>query len=881
MKIKLNKFARGFIAAGFTTGACFSVPSLTLAQDQVTEEVVVTGSRIRGLISDAPRPITSLAIEDLQLSGVDSVTDALRESSYNTLGSYTQQSGNSFAGVALVSLKGIGSDRTAVLVNGRRVPGNPWTGSSAVDMNTMPLAAIDRIEILTDSASAVYGADAIGGAINIIMKDDWTGAEVALGGARPTRDSANTDSVSFSFGTSFDRGSLIFSGEWYQRLPVFDRDREYSNVQVKGNSGPNGNPLDGSADVQGINGGGNSLFALDFSQALGYPGNCDGPGLLVVDNPFGVPGVGCGFGYGNFSWQNAGIERRATYTSAKYDLTDNIEAFVENRYVSIDTGGRFAPAIGGFFFSSASSQNTLGEDAILYHRFVGHGTRNDSGSTREIDTTLGLRGTLFNDDINFEAYYRDYRMTAIDQGRNYILSSIISDLVEEDEYNVANPLDPSNADAILQSRADLYRDISAAWEGWGITLDGELDFLSLAGGAVGWAAGWETAREGYRDKYDSYREAGNVIGSAGNSSGGGRSRDALFAEINFPILENLSVNAAGRYDDYNDFGSEFSPQISARFVPFDFLTLRASWGEGFKAPNLTSMYQFPAQSFESTADITRCRAQGISDNDCPNSQIETFTGGNPSLGAEESESWNFGVIINPIEGLTLSADWWNIEMTDGITSVGETTLFELEQLNSLPSGVRINRAPSEGGIPGAITRCEGSGLKVPDCGLVNVFANLATIEYEGLDIRGRYDFDTDFGSFTLTGSWSNISDITQVLPVIGKDPNVGAGLPGQPENRAQFTVRYMMDDLTLSYDYSWIDEHSNQQYYYEEWDTHGLNATWQSPFGSVISLGVRNLTDEDPVIERNQGWNSTTSRAALDFYSVNGRMYTASIRHSF
>jgi len=120
-----------------------------------------------------------------------------------------------------------------------------------------------------------------------------------------------------------------------------------------------------------------------------------------------------------------------------------------------------------------------------------------------------------------------------------------------------------------------------------------------------------------------------------------------------------------------------------------------------------------------------------------------------------------------------------------------------------------------------------------------------------------------------------------VLPVIGKDPNVGAGLPGQPENRAQFTVRYMMNDLTLSYDYSWIDEHSNQQYYYEEWDTHGLNATWQSPFGSVISLGVRNLTDEDPVIERNQGWNSTTSRAALDFYSVNGRMYTASIRHSF
>jgi len=861
--------------------ALLSQPALVLAQESNIETVVVTGSRIRGLVSDAPRPISSLAIEDLQLSGVDSVTDALRESSFNTLGSYTQQSGSSFGGVALVSLKGIGADRTAVLVNGRRVPGNPWTGTSAVDMNTMPLAAVDRIEVLTDSASAVYGADAIGGAINIIMKDDWTGAEVSLGGARPSRDSANTDSLSFSFGTSFDRGSLIFSGEWYQRLPVYDRDRDYSNVQVKGNSGPNGNPLDGSADVQGINGGGNSLFALNFSQALGYPGNCDNPGLLVVDNPFGVPGTGCGFGYGDFSWQNAGLERRATYTSAKYELTDNIEAFVENRFVSVDSGGRFAPAIGGFFFSSASSQNTLGQDAILYHRFVGHGTRDDSRSSREIDTTMGLRGTVLNGDVNFEAYYRDYRFTALDQGRNYILSSIISDLVADDEYNVADPFDPSNADAILQSRADIFRDIFAVWEGWGATFDGELEAFSLAGGNIGWAAGLESARENYGDKYDSYREAGNVIGSAGNSSGGGRSRDALFAEVNVPLLENLSVNIAGRYDDYNDFGSEFSPQMSVRYVVTDYLTLRGSLGEGFKAPNLTSMYQFPAQSFESTADITRCRAQGISDDDCPNSQIETFTGGNPDLQAEESQSWNLGLIVNPIEGLTLSADWWNIELTDGITSVGETTLFELEQLGALPSGVKINRAPAENGVPGAITRCEGSGLKVPDCGLVNVFANLATIEYEGLDIRGRYDLNTDFGAFTLIGNLSNIRNISSILPVIGPDPNVGAGLPGQPENRANFTLRYSLNDLTLSYDYAWIDEHSNQQYFYESWDTHGLNATWQAPFGSIISLGVRNITDEDPVIERNQGWNSTTSRAALEFYSVNGRMFTASLRHSF
>lgn len=238
---KLNKRASAWamaFAAISTTGLIGTAP--VLAQDQQIEQVIVTGSRIRSAVSDAPRPVTTIGIEDMQLSGVDSITDVLRDSSYNALGSYTQQSGSSFAGIALVDLKGLGVDRTAVLINGRRVPGNPWTGTSAVDINTIPMAAVDRVEILTDSASAVYGADAIGGVVNIIMKQDWEGAEVQVGGVRPSRDSANTDNLSFSFGTSYDRGSLVFSGEWYRKLPVFDADRDYSNVQVNGGSGVGG-----------------------------------------------------------------------------------------------------------------------------------------------------------------------------------------------------------------------------------------------------------------------------------------------------------------------------------------------------------------------------------------------------------------------------------------------------------------------------------------------------------------------------------------------------------------------------------------------------------------------------------------------------------------
>lgn len=628
-----------------------------------------------------------------------------------------------------------------------------------------------------------------------------------------------------------------------------------------------------------LNGGGNSLFAMDFSEALGYPGTCDYAGLVPVADPFGVPGTGCGFGYADYSMQTAGIERRATITTADYQLTDNIEAFIENRFVTNKSIGRFAPAIGGFFFSEDSSQNTLGQNAILYHRFVGHGTRDDSGESNEVDTTVGLRGTLFDDSVNVEMYYRDYRMNAEDVGQNYILSSIIEDLVANEEYNVANPFAESNADAIALSRATVHRDISTVWEGFGITFDGSFDALGLAGGDIGWAVGAETARENYADIYDSYREASNVIGSAGNSSSGGRSRRAVFGEVLLPVLENLDINIAGRFDDYNDFGNEYSPQISARYAPADWIIVRASWGEGFKAPNLTDMYSLAAQDFQGVADIVRCRAQGIADADCPSSQLETFTGGNPELKAETSESTNLGVVLNPIDGLQIGIDWWNVQLDGAITQIAESDLLEMEYLGSMPSGVYVNRGPSANGVPGPITRCEGTGLAYPNCGLVNVNANLAELEVEGIDIRARYGFDTDIGSFTVLGNWSNLRKYNETLPVIGLTEH--AGTTEYPEDRANFTLRYGLDNLTVSYVYNWIAEHGDATYQFDDWGTHDLNLVWTAPWGSDLSFGIRNLTDEDPVIETNSGWNSTTSRYAMELYSVAGRQYSASIRHSF
>ena len=201
-KNKLSEAVKIAISA-MTLGVASSSLPVWAEDDESTEpmeEVVVTGSRIKRAVDDSASPVTIIDAVDLQISGHNSVADVLRNTTYNSFGSFRERSGTSFGQIALVDLRGLGPDRTAVLINGRRVPGNPFTGASSVDLNSIPLTAVRRIEILTDSASAVYGADAIGGVINFIMRDDYDGAEVQIGMTRPKAKGADEEQVKTAFG---------------------------------------------------------------------------------------------------------------------------------------------------------------------------------------------------------------------------------------------------------------------------------------------------------------------------------------------------------------------------------------------------------------------------------------------------------------------------------------------------------------------------------------------------------------------------------------------------------------------------------------------------------------------------------------------------------
>ena len=859
-----------------TAGSLVAFPAIPTVAAEIDEEaieevVVVTGSRIRRDVSDAPSPITIIDREEIDLTGLENVADLLRTTTYNNFGSFRERSGSSFGQIALISLRGLGADRTAVLVNGRRVPGNPFTGSAAVDLNSIPLVAIDRVEILTDSASAVYGTDALGGVVNIILRDDYEGAEFEIGTQMPSREGADSDHFNFVFGATGERASMLFTAEWFKRNPIFDGDRDYSKVKVE-------DPGDGTlpdlgVHTVGVSGGGNTAFHPYYIAASSV-GDCPEEVYAgVVENPFGIPGTACGFGYADISAQTGGLDRISTYLTAKYEWQPGHNLFFDNRFSRIASFGRYAPAVGFFSVPGGSPYNPFDTSAASYpktadgtplpfdifHRFVGHGPRDDDTERYEIDNVVGLEGELMDGTVNYEAYARHYRYQASEEGETYILQSQVELETELGDYDLTNPLsqDPAHLAALGRMAATLYRDILTDYTAAGVTLDGF--GANLPAGQIGWALGAEIASTEYLDDYDSFREAGNILGSAGNSASGNRSRWAGFGELAVPVLDGLELTAAGRYDNYDDFGSAFSPQFAVRYQPLDMLVVRASWGRGFKAPNLTSLYQSRSQSFNDLSDIYRCEEMGT--DPCPTFQVENFTGGNPELQAETAESFNVGVVVEPIPSLSFSVDYFNIEIEDVVTSLSLSQVLELENVGTLPSGVVVRRGGRTGNARGRLISID------------NVYANLAVREITGFDLRLHYEIDLGDGLVSIDVEATKLDEY-ELTPNPFDPPTDILDGTGSPDRRAAVTARWNRDTLTLNYIWRFIGPHGN----YSSHHTSDLIGVYGFRWGGEVAGGVRNLMDEGPGLDEATGWNDSVG---LLLYDVAGRVPFISFRQTF
>lgn len=845
---------------------CVAEENTANSSEADEEHVWVTGSRIRSSVSDSAQPLTVLQALELKQEGVYDLTRALRETTFNSFGSYRDQSGTSIGQVSLIDLKGLGADRTLVLINGRRVGGNPLTGSSAVDLNTIPMSAVDRIEILSDSASAIYGADAIGGVVNIVTKKTFSGAEVSIGHDDPSRDDATTDRFDVTFGQSGNSGNVMVSLDYYKRLPIFDADRYYSASRSLAAAGET--PIH-YLETSNVSSSGNT--GILYSTFTTVPiGDCDPDIYISILDPEGYPGEGCGYGFSNDSMLTGAIERTSAFVTADYQLNESQTLYSENRVTHSNTLGRYAPSIGEYDIAATNPFNSTGEDYYLFHRFLGHGNRDDELTIREMDNVIGLEGTLLNN-IHYDAFARRYSYDAFEQGSGYVIASIMNTLIQDGVYDFENPLNPANADAILQSQASTTRDLSSELHNLGITFDGSIDYL------FDWAVGVEYSKETYKDQYDKMRESGNVLNAPASSARGGREHWAAFTEISMDVLEELNVKVAGRYDRYNDFGSEFSPQLTVRWEATEIAVLRASWGQGFKAPNLGNLGLSQTKSSTVIIDGLGCVYTETADEDCLPVLADEVVSGNPDLNAETSESINIGFVLTPFENFSLSADYWRVDIEDAIYLLSLDDILSLEAANALPEEITVFREEDGMGDPGFISSCVGL-TDLSNCGIRKTFANLSQFDAEGLDVNLSFNTALPFGDISARALWSHYIGFDE-QPLEGGPVFNRPGSANWPKNRFKGNVAWQYESVGLAYTFHWIDDHAggSADEAYNIYTQHDVNVMWEYGAGIELAFGIRNLTDEDPSISTVSGWNIGTSPTSTNLYDVAGRTYSATL----
>ena len=293
--------------------------------------------------------------------------------------------------------------------------------------------------------------------------------------------------------------------------------------------------------------------------------------------------------------------------------------------------GRYAPPAAPGTMLASNPKNPFGQDVSGYFRWTDIGTRDNIVNDTLIDVNVGMKADL-NDDLSFEAYYTfsDYRSTSIGK---YYLS--YGGFAENVLYGVSD-LDTYNANLKTTTLNDDRQNMQKIFASM------QWNMFEMAGGTAASSFAIETFDVTYQADVDAQSEAGLVGGSAGNSAQGNRSVNALSAEAILPVTDYLEIDLAVRYDDYDDFGSAVSPRVGATFTMVDNLVLKASYGQGFRAPDMSDLYGATSFSAESATDYYGCQLDGVAESDCPDRQFDTYIGSNPDLGAEESESVSIG-----------------------------------------------------------------------------------------------------------------------------------------------------------------------------------------------------------------------------------------------
>ncbi|MDM3870854.1 TonB-dependent receptor [Porticoccus sp. W117] len=781
-------------------------------ESNIDEEVVVTGSRIaRGNLTSAT-PVTVLDAETLKISANTNIADTLFELPSTGIPGVAQTTSNFnvFAsGIATVDLRNLGTTRTLVLVNGRRHVSGDIDNPSVVDLNSIPAAFIERIEVITGGASAVYGSEAMAGVINIITKKDFEGMEIDTQYGISNEGDGQDFNVSITGGSSFADGkghAMVHLG--LQELssvdsidrPLSATDNFFGDFQSFSSFAPQGSI---NAPI-GTNPDGSTQFGFVTQDANG---DWVKPFVSAED----------GFNRAAFRKIQLPLTRKNINVNLNYEISENTKFFVETSYTQTDTSNNLEPTIAGQFLSvganpltipgdnpfipdeirqaytDAGSPLTADDDIVWRKRFFELGPRQTSPSRDTIRAAFGLEGEL-ESGSRWDVYYQ-FGQTNASLNRTGDFNTLFFSQGLDAEPDPDNPGQFRCKDALARSLGCVAIDVF----GVGSISDAAVDYVRVpassnarlqqqvvggnltgdlfewGGGMIKYATGFEYRKEQYDRTVDALAAAGLSSSNASAPVSGNYDVWEIYGEVDVPIIQDapgadyLGFDAAYRYGDYSTVGGVSQWKTGLKWTPFSDLTVRVTQSQAVRAPNVAELFDPGSETFESFTDpcinggagapgntAANCASLGIPSNFDPGvngSSAGGFQSGNPRLTEETSDSTTIGFVYVPswAEGMSLTVDYFDIEIEDAVEPIEpQIKLDQCYAAADFPNNPFCVGIQRNGANLGFIINRLDFGIE-----------NIGRLSTQGVDIDFNWQFDAaDIGLGEGTFSWNSRGTFT-------------------------------------------------------------------------------------------------------------------------
>ncbi|ALO33409.1 TonB-dependent receptor [Colwellia sp. MT41] len=826
-----NIVSRGVMFALAATSVT-SVQAIAEEGAEEIERIAVTGSRISRTDIETASPVTVISADFIAKSGFTSVQEILAMQPAAAGMSLGATSNNGSGGSATVNLRGMGSQRTLVLLNGRRMVASGTGADSSVDLNTIPVSMIQSIEILKDGASAIYGSDAIAGVINIITKKDFEGTEITADGSITDKGDGESGGFSILHGREFAGGNLVLGVQYSKRGEVIQSDRDFVPA-------------------------GESSF---------IPGGSLGG--MVPDGNSGFKPREESYDYTTSSYAQTPNELLSLFTSFNSEIADDTELSIDLMYTRRESNQQMAPQPANIDLITSKIDPTyikgiqdvydelnsdiadsddhyvIGDTINYRRRMTDAGPRIYGQETDTYRASVALTGYLSND--------AQWEMSAT-YGRNdskdSVANSIHAGNMEKSIY--ANPEDwfsgePMDND-FLASEKIMYTEENQGGNEQFILAAG---YSGISESDIGYAVGVESRFESGYYTPDLITQAGDSTAAQQAPTEGNYSVQSIYGEISVPVTDSFTVEAATRYDNYSTFGGAATWKLGATYTIIDGLMFRAVAATGFRAPNVSELYGGNTGSFDYLADPWENELDP---------QIKVNYTSDADLQPEESESFTAGVVWEIADGLSTTMDYWSFDITNAISRVNVQAEMKKCDEGDLVACATINITP-KGDLSNMTAMLTNIGHQKTS-GIDWNVSYTAGIFRVTLDTTYLIEFEEDNNSYegTIDGNMGGYSQLKSNLSIsadISEDWNL------------LYTANYIQGMDGVNYG----DEFTTDDVVYHNISTaYHVNDAWQ------VTGGIKNLFDTEP----EEVPNGNDMNTVPNIYDVVGRIFFVNTSYKF